>query len=277
MTKKILVAGCGKIGFNVAKKLAGSGHEVTALCRTPKATDVDFNYFPADLEKPEQLKPLPVNFDVVLIIVSPSDYSDEGYRAIYVDAVANLLEHFQQHNASPSLIYVSSTRVYGQHKGEWVDEQTKPVPLDSKGCILLEAEKQVQAFGAGENCVVRFSGIYDAQARFLLRALEQGKPIQRQPPAYTNRVHREDCIGVLVFLTEALLSGEKFDSLYLVSDHEPAPKWEVLSWLATLKGLPAPQPEHLSENANQGKRCSNQRIIDRGYRFSYPSYRDGYA
>ena len=112
----------------------------------------------------------------------------------------------------------------------------------------------------------------------------QGKPIQYSPPSFTNRVHRDDCVGVLTFLANKVLSGESLASHYLVSDDDPAPKWDVVAWLADQAGLPQPAQQvldqelaqKLSQKIVQGKRCNNQRIREAGYVFLYQSYRDGY-
>jgi len=280
MTKRILIAGCGKLGSAVAVELASLGYQATGLRRSAQPTKQDIKCLQADLTCPESLEELPTEFDLVLVIMTPSDYSEAGYRAIYVEGVGNLLSHFASHKASPQVIYVSSTRVYGQQQGERIDEGSETIPADAQGRILLEAEQQVLAFceanATKRNTVVRFSGIYGAGSQLMQRIASQGKPVQFEPPCFTNRVHREDCVGSLVFLAEKALSGEVLESHYLVSDDDPAPKWEVVSWAAEQAGLPSPEKETCDASAGQGKRCSNQRIREAGYSFKYPSYREGY-
>jgi len=280
MTKRILIAGCGKLGSAVAVELVSLRHQVTGLRRSAQLTQQDLKYLQADLTTPGSLAKLPTEFDQVLVIVTPSDYSEAGYRAIYVEGVGNLLSHFASRNSFPQVIYVSSTRVYGQQQGERIDEDSETIPTDAQGRILLEAEQQVLAFGEANatkrNSVVRFSGIYDAESQFMQRIAAQGKAVQFDPPCFTNRVHREDCVGSLVFLAEKALAGEALESHYLVSDDDPAPKWEVVNWLAEQSGLPSPEKEICDVSAGQGKRCSNQRIREAGYSFKYPSYREGY-
>jgi len=280
MTKRTLIAGCGKLGAAVAVELTSLGHQVTGLRRTAQPTKQDVNYLQVDLICPESLAKLPIQFDLILVIVTPSDYNEEGYRAIYVEGVGNLLSHFASRNSFPQVIYVSSTRVYGQQQGERVYENSETIPTDAQGRILLEAEQQVLAFGdantANSNTVVRFSGIYGPDAQFMQRLAAQGKPIQFDPPSFTNRIHREDCVGSLVFLAEKALSGETLETHYLVTDDEPAPKWEVVNWLAEQADLSSPEKEVCDPGSRQGKRCSNQRISEAGFSFKYPTYREGY-
>lgn len=277
MTRRILIAGCGGIGTAVGAALANQGHHVVGLRRSAVTAEASgICYFKADLTRPETLHNLPVNFDLVLVIVTPSERSEAGYKAIYLQGVGHLLEHFASQGAKVPVIYVSSTRVYGQQCGEWVDENSITEPADAYGRILLEAEQQVLV-QSGANTIVRFSGIYGRGSRFMQKLAAQGKPIQYSPPSFTNRVHRDDCVGVLTFLANKVLSGESLASHYLVSDDDPAPKWDVVAWLADQASLPQPAQQVLTEKTGQGKRCSNHRIREAGYVFLYPSYRDGYS
>jgi len=275
MTKRILIAGCGKIGSAVAVELACLGYQVSGLKRSAQPAAQGIKYLQADLTLPESLAELPTDFDLVLVILTPSDYSEAGYRSIYVDGIGHLLAHFALHNAKTKIIYVSSTRVYGQQQGEWIDENSVTEPADARGRILLEAEQQVLAFGES-NTVVRFPGIYRSDSQFMQKLAAQAKPVQFDPPCYTNRVHREDCVGSLVFLTVKALSGQTLASHYLVADDEPSTKWQVVNWLAERGGLPSPEKDVCGVNAGQGKRCSNKRIREEGYCFQYSTYREGY-
>jgi len=276
MTKRILIAGCGKIGSAVAAKLVCLGYQVNGLKRTTQPSAHGIKCLQGDLTQPESLAGLPTDFDLVLVIVTPSDYSEAGYRAIYVEGVGHLLAHFARHNGKAKIIYVSSTRVYGQQKGEWIDENSVTEPADARGLVLLEAEQQVLTFGES-NTVVRFSGIYGPDSQFMQKLAAQAKPVQFDPPSFTNRVHREDCIASLVFLADKALTGEALSSHYLVTDDEPAPKWQVVNWLAVRAGLPSPEKETCDAQTGQGKRCSNQRIREAGYSFKYRNYREGYG
>lgn len=280
MTKRILIAGCGQLGTAIGSALVSQGHQVAGLRRSSVPTDDSgICYLPADLTRPETLQNLPVDFDLVLIIVTPSERSEAGYHAIYLEGVGHLLTHFTAFNVTPPVIYVSSTRVYGQQHGEWVDENSVTEPADAYGRILLEAEQQVLAFGSKNktsNTIVRFSGIYDRDAQFMQKQAAQGKPVQYSPPSFTNRVHRDDCIGSLLFLAQKALTGECLASHYLVSDNDPAPKWNVIAWLAEQAGLAEPAKDSGDTTVGQGKRCDNRRIREAGYVFKYPGYRDGY-
>lgn len=284
-SKRILIAGCGDIGTTVGTAMVAQGHHVTGLRRKQMTADATgICYFQADLTQPQDLVDLPTDYDLLLIIVTPSERSLAGYRAIYLEAVANLLEHFNRQAVNIPVIYISSTRVYGQNNGEWVDESSPTEPNDDYGRILLEAEQQVLAvnrYGSvttqPSNTIVRFSGIYGRSVKYMQDLAAQNKPVQHSPASYTNRIHRDDCVAVLAFLANKLLRGETLACHYLVTDDEPAPKWDVVNWLATQAGLPSPEKQHCEASTSQGKRCCNQRIRAAGYSFRYPSYREGYS
>jgi hypothetical protein len=75
-------------------------------------------------------------------------------------------------------------------------------------------------------------------------------------------------------------NGKPLADTYLASDSDPAPRHQVLSFLAQAQGLPAPTLRAATSfevaEIDQNKRCRNQRLLDAGYQFSYPSYRQGY-
>ncbi len=273
---KILIAGCGNLGMALGQQLVTDGHRITGLKRNPPADLENFTFYQADLGQPESLQKLPTDYDLVCVILSPDDRSEACYRRTYVDGLSNLLAHFESTTNSPPFIYVSSSSVYGQRKGEWVDEQSVTRPASFRGEILLQAEALLAA-NSTRNTVLRFSGIYTQHSQYLLRQAVSGAEIQFSPPSYTNRIHRDDCAGVLKHIAQMKLAGQSTAPLYLCTDDDPAPIWEVLNFLAEREGAVSPTPKHMSADADQNKRCSNALLKQTGYQFRYPSYRDGYA
>ena len=91
-SKRILIAGCGDIGTTVGTAMVAQGHHVTGLRRKQMTADATgICYFQADLTQPQDLVDLPTDYDLLLIIVTPSERSLAGYRTIYLEAVANPL------------------------------------------------------------------------------------------------------------------------------------------------------------------------------------------
>jgi nucleoside-diphosphate-sugar epimerase len=271
---KILCAGCGDIGGEVAKRLAETGHQVTGLKRHPPLCTNNVNYIAADISLKASLQNLSSDFDFVFFILSPNGRTVENYRAVYETGLDNLLQHFANSNQSPRWFFTSSTSVYAQSQGEWVDENSLAEPDNLNSQFIRTAERKIIAANP-ENIVVRFSGIYGEGRDYLLRQAQQVPAIQKNPPYFTNRIHRQDCVEVLLFLLQQQLNGKILEQCYLVSDDEPVPMWEVMTWLAEQMACPQPT-EKINAIVLMNKRCNNQRLKLLGYQFHYPSYKDGY-
>ncbi|MCP4572522.1 MAG: NAD-dependent epimerase/dehydratase family protein [bacterium] len=268
----ILVAGTGYVGLPLVARLRADGHRVTGLRRTPDDDGTD--RLTADVTCPASLAGLPTDLDLVVSALSPSSRDAASYRQIFVDGTGNLLAALG--DGRPPFIFVSSTRVYGADDGRRVDEFTPPDPACPLGEVLLGAEQQVLAAGPGTG-VVRFSGIYGPGRTWLLDRVRRGDPVQVDPPAYTNRIHRDDCAGLLAHLASMALARDALPQMVLASDDDPAPMAEVTSWLAERLGVPRPPAAPHDPAAPRNKRCRSALLKDLGYRFQYPSYRDGYA
>ena len=121
--------------------------------------------------------------------------------------------------------------------------------------------------------VFRLAGIYGPGRERLIRlAASEGLEIQHTPPYFTNRIHRDDAAAVL----KHLLLIDEPGALYIATDNLPAPRYEVIEWLAKVQGFKAPTAL-TDEHASKGKRIINQRLRDSGFSLSFPDYRSGYA
>lgn len=265
--KRLLIAGCGDLGARLADRLAGSGAwQVHGLRRRVEALPAGVVPVSADLRDTDSLAVAAGEWDAIVYQATPDARDEAGYRAAYVAGLAQLLEHARARR----LIFVSSTAVYGQDAGEWVDENSRTEPARFNGRVLLEAEA-LAGRAAPEPVVVRFSGIYGPGRDALIRKLAAGRArCREQPPQWTNRIHADDCAGVLAHLLEI----DRPDSLYCASDSSPAPRCEVLDWLAAEMGAPPPVRER--SEGGQGKRVANDRLLESGYRLIHPDYRSGY-
>jgi len=261
---RLLIAGFGDLGQRL-QSLVSSDWQVVGLRRS-NAPDENVISVQADLNQCQSLEPVRGDWDAVIYTATPAERTPDAYRSTYVDGLSNLLATVRARR----LIFVSSTAVFGQQQGDWVDETSSTEPVQFNGQILLEAERlTVQAGGL----VVRFSGIYGPGRNRLLERVRAGKVrCQRTPPRWTNRIHADDCAAVLAHL----IRMDDPASLYLASDHKPAPRWDVLSWLA--RQLDVQGPVEIADSSDhQGKRVDNRRLIDSGFTFRYPDYRSGYS
>lgn len=269
---KILIVGCGAIGSELAGVLSAQGHDVTGLKRTPPVSAPGpIRYVAADISSSADLADLDSDFTEAFFIVSPDSRDEHSYRAVYEIGLNKLLTKFPKTH----WIIVSSTSVYGQTQGEWVNENSVADPGNIASRLIRQAEQRLIDLNPA-NIVVRFSGIYGPGRESLLRRATQTPAIQQTPPYFTNRIHQRDCVGVLAFLLEQRLVGKSLAQCYLASDDDPAPMWEVISWLAERLHCPPPIAKAVDAETGMNKRCSNARLKALGYRFQYPSYQDGY-
>lgn len=269
---KILIAGLGDIGGRLATTLAAQGHEVHGLRRQPEPLP-GVRLLQADVTQPATLA-LPAGLDYVYIILTPGEYSDEGYRRTYVEGLRNVMDALGG-QVLKRIFFVSSTAVYAQDRGEWVDESSPTDPMDFNGRRLLEAEQLLRRAGF-TNTSVRFAGIYGPGRLRLLNWVRAGRPVVAEPPQWTNRIHSDDCVGLLAFLLERDSAGVALDDIYIGVDNEPVPQHVVLHWLAGRMGLP-PVPSISADAEGQNKRLSNARSRRLGYGYVYGDYLAGYG
>lgn len=211
-------------------------------------------------------------FDAVVITLTPAAHTPAAYERSYVETLQNLLPVWRA--VPPGLIlFVSSTSVYHQRDGEWVDEESEVLPEHFSGRCLLRAESLLRESSLPV-CVVRFAGIYGPGRDFLLRQVRAGKG---GSPEFTNRIHADDGAGFLAHLLRRHFSGDGLEPVYIGCDSGPAPGVEVRRWLGERIGV---DPDSLLPSISErggNKRCSNRRLLASGYRMLYPSYREGYG
>ena len=273
--EQVLIVGCGDIGTRFAKILPDS-FVVTGLRRNPPANTAYLRYQTCDVTDPQQLDSILKQsaFDVILVTMTPSAATDAGYAQAYVQTCKNLTASLKAHQRKPRLlVFVSSTGVYGQNDGGWVDENSPTEPDSFSGKRLLEAE-QVILDGGFDSTVVRFSGIYGPGRYRLLDQVLQGRA--QLSLQMTNRIHVDDCAAVIAHLVGL---RQALDAVYIASDSTAASMAEVVTWLAQQLGVViSVPPESIAELGNKGsnKCCSNRRLLASGFVLRYSGYREGY-
>ena len=162
---RVLIAGCGYAGCALGERLAAEGHTVFGLRRNPEVLPPGIHPVAADLASPVTLDALPRRLDYVVHAVSSDGSGDAAYRLTYVDGFRNLLRVLAAREENPRrVIFVSSTRVYAQRRGEWVDETSPTEPQEYAGRCLLEGELLAHD-GPLPAVVLRAGGIYGPDAR----------------------------------------------------------------------------------------------------------------
>lgn len=277
MTRRhVLVAGCGDVGTALGLALAEAGHRVWGLRRRADGLPAPIEPIGADLGRPETLAGLPPEVDT-LVYTAAADAFDEGaYRRAYVDGVRHVVAALGACGAPlDRLVFASSTAVYGQSAGEWVDETSPTEPAGFSGRVLLDGEAAARAAG-GEVVIVRLAGIYGPGRERLIETVRAGRAtIRPDGPEWTNRIHRDDAAGALAHLTTRAGAG----GVWIAVDDEPADRATVLRWLAARLGAPPPSvaPPPPADRPRTNKRCRNAKLVASGYRFRHPTFREGYA
>ena len=286
---RILIAGCGYVGSALATQLAARGHHPLGLRRSPGAPPAGALLATVDLCDATAMRRCLAThapFDCAVYAASPGRGlrgDPTPYRRIFLDGLGNLLDALAQHGHPPGAIFfTSSTSVYSQGEGAVVDETSPALPDGYRGETLLAAEARLRD-GCSAPTVLRLAGIYGpGRTGFVTRLCQTLAPPPGAPPRYTNRIHRDDAAGALAHLIDRRIQGERLAALYLGVDDEPAAEALVQRWLAARLGIslptrPAPDAPPPRRAAVGNKRCSNARLRASGYRFRYPSFREGYS
>ena len=266
----ILVAGLGDLGQAVAERWLAAGHRVSGIRRRASAP-AGVALYPQDLSRDEVVLP-DGQVDLLYLILTPASRDERGYRAAFLEAPARLLDALQARQPLPPVVFVSSTAVYGDHD-ESVDEESEPRPTAFNGHLLLAAEQALSVRTLVT--VVRFSGIYGPGRERLLRQVEAIRAGAEPPaPQWTNRIHREDCVGLLMQVGQGWLAGDMQWPVVVGTDQEPALNVAVLNWIAAQRGqaLALAEPEQAP-----GRRVHSRYIGAGHYVLQYPGYRAGYA
>ena len=273
---RVLIAGCGYTGIALGMQLASEQHTVWGLRRRPELLPAAIHPLKADLCDPGSLTLIPPKLDFVFYTAAAERTDDASYQAAYVTGIQNLLNHLSEtHQQLRRIFFTSSTAVYAQTGGEWVDETSETEPREFSGRRLLEGEELLLR-GPFTATVVRMAGIYGPGRTRLIDQVRRGEAgYQTDEPRYTNRIHQEDCAGVL----QHLMRLSSPETLYLGTDKEPADQAEVLRWLAKRLGVPPSCAESRvpsGKESKSNKRCRNSRLVQSGYSFLYPTFREGY-
>lgn len=276
---KLLVLGLGYSAGFFAREALARGWEVTGTVRSAdKAARLSregirtlvFDGFAVSSFLAKAI----AEAEAVLVSVQPGEAGDPVLDRLSQDLMA-----------APDLRwigYLSTIGVYGDHGGAWIDETTAPRP-SFRSQVRLAIERDWLALGESSGKPVqifRLSGIYGPGRNPIVK-LREGKATRLVKPGQVfNRIHVDDITGVLM----ASLEHPRQGAIYNVTDDEPAPPQDVVSFAADLAGL-APPPEtpfdplRLSPMAasfyGENKRVSNALVKrELGYSFRYPTYRD---
>jgi nucleoside-diphosphate-sugar epimerase len=273
----VLIAGCGDVGSRLATQLLDFGWEVHGLRRNVARLPKGVIGVAGDLFNKDCPATWPIGaVDYLVYCAAATDHDEAGYRAAYIQGLQHVLEWLNDYGQAPKrLVFVSSSSVYGQQNGEWVDESSSAVAAGYSGQVMLEAEQLALNSGFPAS-ILRLTGIYGPGREWLLTQVRRGYRVVTDPPLYGNRIHVDDAAGLMAFLLEADHRGVALDDVYIGVDDAPAPLADVVAWLREYLGV-TEWADDASVRRTGSKRCSNARAKALGWTPKYPSFREGYA
>jgi nucleoside-diphosphate-sugar epimerase len=268
--RRILIAGCGYVGTAAADLFHTAGWLVEGWTNSPASAAQLLNKpYPVtavDLTDRHQINSRPQNFDLVIHCASTRGGDADSYRRVYLGGVQNLLDRF----VGSTLLFTSSTSVYGQSNGERVTEQSPTEPVHEKGQLLVQTEELVLGRGG---IVARLAGIHGpARSAVLTSFLRGAAVIDAESDRFMNYVHRDDIASALVLLAE---TPPRQNSIYNVVDDSPILRSECYEWLAQKLGRSPPLKREASAGGKRGrsnKRVSNTRLRECGWTPRYPTF-----
>ncbi len=278
--ERLFCFGFGYSARALAAALAARGWHIAGTVRDPQATPRQEGVERAAFDGTAPLSPegraMLAAATHVLVSIPPTATGDPVLAWHAADLVANRRHRW--------IGYLSSTSVYGDHAGAWVDEETPPAPVSERGRRRLAAERAWLALHRAQAApvhVFRLAGIY-GPGRNAFVSLRAGRAHRIEKPGHVScRIHVDDLRAVLI----ASMTRPRAGAIYNVCDDLPAPPADVLAYAAGKMGV-APPPLRSLEEADlspmarsfyaECRRVSNRRLREElGVRLRFPDYRAG--
>lgn len=271
---KLLVLGAGYVGQEILRIAAGAGEPCFAVSRHVSSNLERVHSLTADVTDPKSVSALRREIgdvDDIVYAIAPGASLEEAYEQSYVTGLRHALTEF----SDARFFLISTTRVYGSRSGELIDDETEALADDTCADLVLEGEGLLRA-AAARNVVLRASGIYGpGRTRLAESLLSQELPVEHEG-VITSRIHRDDLARIVCFLR-----GRNDAGTFIASDPSPTTLGEMqreLKSLATrLAFSPQRKPETARARRSRSRRILPSRLLQLGYEFLYPSFREGYA
>ena len=271
---KILIVGCGQLGFSIVKNADPDIFKLYGFSRSLKKSPPSIEMHQVDILKNEAIDVIKsVNPEIIIYAVSADTQSVESYQDHYVAGLkktyAALLEldHFKH------LFFVSSTRVYGQKTTKILSELDIAEPSDFGGEALIEAEAVARQL-KDKATILRLSGIYGPNRTRMIQLAQSNPGNWPATNNWSNRIHEEDAARFIVFLIKRIMLKEPIEPLYLVTDGIPTKQYDVLTWIRKRLQLTTDTIE--IPILESGKQLQSVLLNQNGFILKYPDFTYGY-
>ncbi|KTG16979.1 MULTISPECIES: NAD-dependent epimerase/dehydratase family protein [unclassified Guyparkeria] len=258
-TLPIVIVGYGDIARRLAARL--DRHDMTAIARhTPACPSGHHGSWHAvaldlDTDSPRDFG-IPIGA-IWVYLAPPAREGREDKRVARWIAEAP--------TTPAAVVYVSTTGVYGNRQGGWVDESVPPQPSHDRGRRRLDAERRFEAYARANRIpltVLRVTGIY-ACDRLPVEKIRRGAPVPAGPEApWSNRVHAEDLADILARLVDRIEHGNPVTGTFNVSDNHPTPVNVIYRQVAAHFGLPQPPEQSLETVLAQASPMAREFLSD---------------
>jgi nucleoside-diphosphate-sugar epimerase len=284
MTSEIFIAGCGYTGLKVARRELERGARVQALARSPAGAErlrtAGIEPLAGDLDDRASLAALSLDGVLIYYFVPPPAYGVDDPR------LRALLDAIGPHARPRRVVLLSTTGIYGDCGGMWIDEERPPNPQTDRARRRLAAEQQLYAWA--HTCdvpfaILRVAGIY-GPGRLPIERLKQGSPVLREVESpWSNRVHVDDLAAACLAAADHDGSGR----VYNISDGHPTTMTDYFNRVADACGLSRPPETSMAQARtalsaemlsylSESRRIDNTRMrTELGVALRYPTLADG--
>jgi len=277
----IFCFGFGQVAKNFIKKLSIEKYNInlstTSRSESSKRTfkGINYNSYLFNNEKfDHNLEVKLKEADHILVSIPPENQED---------LVVKNFSKFLESSKIKWITYLSATSVYGDHKGEWVNEDSKTNPISNKGVARLKAENSWVSLEKNNKLPVqifRLSGIYSNEKNILVRLKLRDVKLINKKDHYFSRIHVDDIANILFKSLLKFKSGE----IYNLSDDKPSSSKEITLYgvkilnIESIKNIEvdAIKSEILKNFYNESKKVSNKKVKNYfNYDLIFPSYIEG--
>jgi nucleoside-diphosphate-sugar epimerase len=272
---RIAIAGCGYTGSRLAAACRAKGWAVHGATHSPESAaeltaSLGITVTATDLADESSVATWAGRFETPPDVVVHCASSGRGGPAQYERVFVHGLQHLAAHFPAAKIIFTSSTSVYGQTEGEWVDESSATEPPGAGGRFLLTAESQVLARSNG--LVLRLAGLYGPARCHVLARFFAGEAVidgLDGPGRWLNHLHVDDAVSAIIHGVEKPLAG-----CFNVVDNEPVTQQDLLEWLAArfnTKGPERKAPDLSRKRGWTNKKVSSRALKATGWTPAFPS------
>lgn len=284
---RVLILGCGYLGVRLGRLLLERGHQVLGMRRHISRADdlvrAGIEPVVGDVTDARSLGQITGPIDWVINAVSSSQGGADAYQKVYLEGTATVIDWLRSQSLkSARYLQISSTSVYAQTDGSWVNEESPAEGAGETGRIVAQSEMLL--FEAHRSwgfpaIILRAAGIYGPdRGHLFLNHLRGRGAMALGGLQWINMIHVDDLAGMCVLVLEKGRVG----GVYNAVDNEPVQHRDFFGWLKLRLGLPLPPMEDQETRSGRKRGATQKRVSNTqlrattGMTFLYPTFREGY-